>query len=566
MNPGHNRTLRRLAAIASGLILSFAYPRWNLSFLVGLWMLPLLWSLWNRADDPGKKQPRPFWLGCLAGLAFFIPNLWWVRHSSRVIHGAVDHSWAGFGPELLGLAAVAGLAGYCAVYFGLWAWFAARFAKPRDERCFSPNTIVSSLDSLRCAFLGGAFWCGCEWLRGLVFTGFGWNGLGVALHQQTRLIQIADVIGVSGLSFVIVFVSIVLFLVARRMRHGYREGRRHRLQLDLIAAALLIAFTVIYGISRERQSDGDAIPLKAAMIQGHVPQAVKWSGEQAPEIYQRYADLTRLHAGARDGESPVDLVIWPEGALPIPLLANPEIAADHERYFNSILSLGGFSLLTGCELPAPNRRMFTSASLFRGSFASRQHYHKVHLVPFGEFLPFRDTFPFSLLARVLPGDFVRGPATEPLNLEQPSLQIIPLICFEDTVGRVARRFVRDEPQVIVNLTNDGWFLQSAEPEMHLANAVFRCIELRRPMVRAANTGVTCSIDTRGRIGPGDRLEDPATGSTFIEGVLQKEIAVPKNPPRTVYARFGDAFSVSCLVLAGLAAVLRTVRGTRTATD
>ena len=106
----------------------------------------------------------------------------------------------------------------------------------------------------------------------------------------------------------------------------------------------------------------------------------------------------------------------------------------------------------------------------------------------------------------------------------------------------------------MNLTNDGWFLQSAETEIHTANSIFRAIELRRPMARAANTGITCVIDDKGRVI--SKLEDPATGDTFIEGVLQSEIQIPKNPPRTIYARFGDWFSVTMLALCAVITAMR----------
>jgi apolipoprotein N-acyltransferase len=310
--------------------------------------------------------------------------------------------------------------------------------------------------------------------------------------------------------------------------------------LSVTAAVLLVIAG--YGIIRLREKPGDTIPLTTVMVQQNVPQAVKWAGAKTTELYQQLADLTRLNAEKRDGSPSVDLVIWPESAVPVPLFAH----ADHPQYFNGILSLGDFSLLTGAEIQEPNEPMYTSAVLMRGTFENQQHYHKVHLVPFGEFLPFRDTFPFSLLKGVLPGDFVPGESTEPLYLEKSAVGIIPLICFEDTVGRLARKFVRDEPQLIVNLTNDGWFLQSAETEIHTANSIFRAIELRRPMARAANTGITCVIDDRGRMIA--KLKDPATGDTFIEGVLQSEINIPKNPPLTLYARFGDWFSVTMLAL------------------
>ena len=135
-----------------------------------------------------------------------------------------------------------------------------------------------------------------------------------------------------------------------------------------------------------------------------------------------------------------------------------------------------------------------------------------------------------------------------MTLEKPQgVQVIPLICFEDTDGRLARKFVRNAPQLLVNCTNDGWFLQSEENEQHLANAIFRCVELRRPMARAANTGVTCVIDANGRINKEDRLSDPRLG-VFTKGTLMREIRLARNPPETFYARHGDVFSITLLVI------------------
>ena len=171
-------------------------------------------------------------------------------------------------------------------------------------------------------------------------------------------------------------------------------------------------------------------------------------------------------------------------------------------------------------------------------------------MPFGEYLPLRNVPGMELLlGGVIQGDFAAGKSTEPMILARPDgVQIIPLVCFEDTIGRLARKFVRDAPQLIVNMTNDGWFLQSEENEVHLANAKFRCVELRRPMARACNTGVTCFVDALGRIGKHDTLRDPKTGSYFLKGALPKEIFLPKNPIMTFYARHGDVFSISMLAV------------------
>ena len=529
-----------IAAIVSGFVLSLAYPRWNIETAVWLWALPLLGALWLPFSHP---KVRPFTLGWLAGFSFFVINLSWLRHSSRVLAPAfaVDNTWAGWPQELMGMGAVLGLSLYCAVYFGIWASFTHRVARHRN---------ATSLESIRSAALTASAWCGLEWLRGLLFSGFGWNGLGVAFHQNPLLLQITDSIGVTGLSFLPLFISGIAINAVSRLLSDLKNSQKPRPCYDLLAALSVMALTAAYGVIKLREPLGETLPLNTVLVQQNIPQAVKWQGEQDGQIYERLASLTQEQVAPKVGSPPVDLVIWPESALPFPLYTHP----DHGTYFDQLLSLGEFSLLTGAEVQLPNEPMFTSAVLLRGSFQNQQHYHKVHLVPFGEYLPFRDVFPFSLLRGVLPGDFLPGPSTEPLTLEKPEVGIIPLICFEDTVGRLARKFVRPGPQVIVNVTNDGWFLRSAEPEIHTANAIFRAVELRRPMLRAANTGVTCVIDSKGHVT--SRLVDPETGSHFIEGTLKAEVQIPKHPPLTLYARFGDAFSVTLGILAFLAAMIQ----------
>jgi len=194
------------------------------------------------------------------------------------------------------------------------------------------------------------------------------------------------------------------------------------------------------------------------------------------DIYHRYADLTRLSRGAaRDGSEgrPWTGRVARERAGPA--LFHP----DHPQYFNDLLALGDYSLLTGCDVLEPAGESHVSAALFNKSWDSSQLYHKVHLVPFGEYLPLRPILG-PILEGILPSDFDHGSSTEPLTLAKPDIQIIPLICFEDTDGNLARKFVRDQPQLIVNMTNDGWFLHSHQTEQHTANAIFRAIELRRP--------------------------------------------------------------------------------------
>lgn len=540
-----NRWLSRGLPLLSGATLVFAFPNWNQEWAVWLGLLPLLVLIWGPATIR-----RPFWPGYFAGLAFFIPNLAWVRHSSRVMAGAVDHSWIGLGPELMGFGALIGLSAYCAVYFGLWTWFAHRCARPDLRKLTQGTWQVSTWESLRCSLLAAAAWVACEWLRSTtVFTGFGWNGLGVGLHQNHVLIQAADLVGVMGLSFLPVLLLGTSWNTLRRLLHLYHGTGTCRTRLDFTLALVVLLSAAGYGVMRITEKPSPSVTVRTLLVQPNVSQVDAWSGRFAPQVYERLDKFTRLYAEAREGKSAIDLVIWPESALPVHLHGQPERwgLPAHQPFFDDLLRSGDFSLLTGTELYDTTEHGpggHVSAVLFRGSYTHRQDYHKVHLVPFGEYLPFGDYPPFSLLRGVIPGDFEPGTSTEPLQLEKPAVGIIPLICFEDTVGRLARRFVRPGPQIIVNITNDGWFLQSNEMEVHTANAKFRAIELRRPMVRATNTGVTCFIDTLGTIT--HRLADPETGSTLIEGCLPGEVRVPSQGEMTLYARFGDWFSYLCL--------------------
>ncbi len=545
----HMALLKLIAAAASGLILSTAFPPWDKGNSIWVFLYPLLAVLWLGKQAEGKptKWWKPFALGWVAGFSHFITTLSWVRHSSRVLHGAYGDEWMGWGVELLGWGAAVGLSLYCALYFGAWAAFAASVSRPRREKLLSSSTAEASLEALRCAVLAAAAWVALEWMRGWVMTGFGWNGLGVGLHENKLLIQAADMVGVTGLSFTPVFLSCVVALTFWRAALQAREGGRIRRGFDLGMAVALIGAQLWYGMSRFNEPRPEDVPLRVALVQQNVPQMDRWtaSSERILEIYRRYAELTELYAGAREGKpSAVDLVVWPESALLLPWYHK-----DHVPFLNQLLAKGQFAILAGVDTDDPTVGMYNSAVLVQGNAENAQLYHKTHLVPFGEYVPGRHLIPGmdAMFSAILPGDLARGTSTEPLQLENPDVDVIPLICFEDTVGRVARRFVRpDRPQVLVNVTNDAWFIQSIENVIHLNNALFRAVELRRPLVRSANTGVSAVIDARGVITA--RLEDPETKSPFIQGVLPGEVKLTAKPGMTLYARWGDWFAAGCLVL------------------
>jgi apolipoprotein N-acyltransferase len=209
-----------------------------------------------------------------------------------------------------------------------------------------------------------------------------------------------------------------------------------------------------------------------------------------------------------------------------------------------------------------DRDVYNAALLISEGGERTQVYRKVHLVPFGEYVPGRKSVP--LLARIVgdqvPADFTAGTDYTVFTLTNSDVQVAPLICFEDTVGELVRRFVlptetNPGANLLVDITNDAWFLHSAGSHQHLVNAIFRCVETRRPMVRAANTGVTCFVNVFGRITQ-ELKEDK--GSTFTEGVLTGEIKVPTEHELTFYARHGELFAKACGVITLVAILVVSV--------
>src|SRR5207253_10718002 len=177
---------------------------------------------------------------------------------------------------------------------------------------------------------------------------------------------------------------------------------------------------------------------------------------------------------------------------------------------------------------------------------------------FGEYIPLRHSFPlFAAVANHwVPGDFDVGEEYTLFRLTNGDVQAAALICFEDTIGDLTRQFVIRGANLLVNVTNDGWFLHSAGSQQHLTNAIFRCVETRRPMVRAANTGVTCFVNQFGRVTQVLRDE---TGSTFTEGVLAGEIKVPTEHELTFYTRHGELFAKVCAGVTLLAVIIVGIR-------
>ena len=621
------RAWRPLAAVGAGVMLALSMPPWNLGELVWVWTVPLLVAVWSLSDSPrpryhGKlrwrrlashwfgRRPR-FWggikLGFLSGLTFFTINLFWIFE----LHPVIDS-------KALALLGVLALASYLALYLAAWGGIAATLGRPsvdelsipvtepvldespEDERNRKkkealgkldkkPGLFTTSFASLKFAFINAGAWVTLEWIRGWFLSGFGWNGLGIALHENPTLIQICDLVGVTGLAFLPVFLSCILINTAWRV-HLEAGSKRLRPHLDFMLAVVLLILVFFYGVQKATEPlPEEAIEVRTLLVQPNIPQTLKWDPEAARNIYRTLKDLTSIYVGVQE----LDLVVWPEACLPL-ALDHPE----HVRFLGPLLAAGEgeHSMLIGCnvikEEPGEERQFYNSAALLKGAVGnSPQIYDKSHLVPFGEFLPLR-SFPLvdRMLGGLLPNDMSRGTSNEPLRLslverpgeviededgsqrvsgarEAQSVALSALVCFEDTVPRLVRKMVRPEPQLFVNVTNDGWFGKSVASEQHLINAMFRCIEFRRPMVRCANTGVSVCLDQTGSLfdreegdGYARRVEDPETENTFVAGALPSVIRLHPDPPTTFYARYGDLFTCLCAGFTSLAVVWRLLRG------
>lgn len=535
----------------SGMALSWAYPGRDWGMLAWFLLIPLMAVLWTAAD--GSKKLRGFGYGYLFGVAFFLCNLSWLSTVS------------GLGVVILG--------GYLALYPALWGMVLSRWMNPwgRDGRARQGRVVFRSLGY---AFAHGSLWAGLECLRGWVFTGFGWNGLGVAMHNQPVLSQCADLFGVAGLSGWMVFSQSMLLQVAAR---AITEAKQARLRAhpDFVIAALLSACLWIYGYARlSSENNKEFLPLRVCLVQLNVPQVAArqlWTPEEIHLGYEEEVEKAMQAVDQRNREALdkatqtrseadvfyPDWLVLPEVALTGRLMSaatgeyamwrENEMTIDSFRQhgeFDILLGMGELEALVDGELLsiAESPKAWNSLVVLPRS-SPLQRFQKRHLVMFGEYIPLMEQMPWlkriyeQQAGTTFDGAFDAGTSVEPIPLKVRGQQIsiIPSICFEDTVPREAGLFVRNESQVIVNVTNDGWFAQSAAAAQHFANAKFRAIELRRPMIRCANTGVSGVISTTGHA---QTLTDP-NGSHFTRGHLLATAKIPINPTATLYQKCGD---------------------------
>jgi apolipoprotein N-acyltransferase len=381
-------------------------------------------------------------------------------------------------------------------------------------------------------------WTSLEYVRSFAFSGFPWGTLGYSLYKVLPLIQIADITGVYGLSFLIALANAVLFLALRRTVRG--EPYRWPVASGVLLAVIL-GGTLVYGVHRLRQPPDGAI-LKVALIQGNIPQDVKWDPAFQEATIRIYERLTRQAAAS----GRLDLIVWPESAAPFFVQEEPLLSARigvlaREARAGMIVGSPAF------ERQGDRMRYLNSAFFFTETGEVGPRSDKLHLVPFGEYVPLAKLLPFVNKMVEGIGDFV--PGTKYVTFPTGKGDAGVLVCFEGIFPELARGYIREGSRFLVNITNDAWFGRSSAPWQHLSMYAFRAVENRAPVVRAANTGISSLIDSTGRIAD--------TTFLFEEAVLIGDIRLTNRV--TFHTRYGDVFvHLACagLVLSLLAAARR----------
>jgi len=516
------RGFRRVAlAFAAGVLSNLAMPPFFFAPMLFATLPALVWLIDGAVRD-SRSRWRSALSAALAGWAFgfgyFFFGLFWIGEAFLV---ESRHLW------LLPLAVTltpAGLAVFWAAAAAAAAWF---------WRADGWRILVLAVA------LGVA-----EWLRGHIFTGFPWNVIGYALTWPVVLMQSAGLLGIYGLTLV----AVPLFAAPLVLGAAAAPGaeRRRAWFRALAVTGLPLAILATYGAVRLATAPGtDVAGVRIRIVQPSVPQHEKWLPEKQAEIFQEHLDLSRTNpAGVRDDLAGITYLVWPEASMPFMPLDHPEALAA----IGDLLPDGTF-LLSGAlraEGTATGRtgdfRAFNSLMVFNGAGGVEGIYDKTHLVPLGEYLPWRKTLEaigLEKLSRVR-GSFTEGVMPRP-TLSVPGLPPVGgLICYEVIFPGIGSASSR-RPGVYVNVTNDGWFGDTTGPRQHFHWARVRAVEEGVPLIRAANNGISAVIDASGRV--------IGLLGMNVKGTLDSALPSARGAP--LYSVFGDNIFLAELMVAVL---------------
>jgi len=506
-----------MLVILSGGLLTASFPG------IGAWYAAwgaLVFLLFALRDTGPQKS---FWLGFLAGFVHYLSLLYWLVPTMRVY---------GYLPLPVSVLTLSLLAGYLAVYPALFAWSLARF-------CRRPAGVL---------LMAPVFWISLEYIRSTILSGFPWGLVGYSQFSRLNLIQMADIFGVYGVSGIVLFANAALFLLLLAVSGKRWQGfmlRPREAGVAVLLALAALGSAWVYGnsaISAIDRQAGAADTLNVAVIQGNIDQMQKWDSAFQEQTIDKYFYLSE-----KAGHPSPDLVVWPETAAPFYFNYNVsarENLRDRVAASGRAFLIGVLSADIAGRVPAE----YNSAFLLGKDGDVLGRYDKVHLVPFGEYVPFNQYVPFidTLVAQV--GNFDAGQKGNVLSWSAADIGV--LICYESIFPPLSAEMVANGADFLVNMTNDAWFGKTSAPHQHFSMAVFRAVENRRTLVRAANTGISGFIDPAGRI-----LE---AGPLFQDAVLSRSLPLVKDY-KTFYTRHKDFLPLACLVASGGLIVLLFIR-------
>jgi len=509
---------RVFGGIASSIILAWGWKRALIACLAGalsaLAMAPFnawpvlfvtfpvaVWLIDGSGTGRWRGVPAAAWAGWWFGFGYFVPGLYWIGYAFLV--DAPTFGW------LLPVA-VCGLPAYLALFTAL-GFALARLLWTRDA-----TRVLALAISLTAS----------EWLRGHLLTGFPWNAFGYALTEPLALAQSISLLGLWGLTFL----SVAIF-AAPAVLIDDRDVTRRPWLAPVAAVLVLAAMAVFGGVRLARSPTVPVAGVKLRVMQPNLQQDVRFNYAAKAQVMQKYLELSDRATGPQTtGVRDASILIWPESAFPFFLTREADAMAQIAE-----LLPRGTVLITGSvrapELPPGMRitRAYNSIYAIDHDGTVLSVYDKLHLVPFGEFLPFQalmEKIGFVQLTKVQ-GGFIPGDRRRAMELPSAP-RVLPLICYEAAFPDEID--ARDERVGwIVNLTNDAWFGISTGPYQHLQQTRVRAIEQGLPVVRAANSGISAVIDPLGRI--------VARLDLGVEGVFDSTLPAAIRP--TIYARFGD---------------------------
>ena len=482
-----------LFSFLSGILLVLSFPNFDLEFLAWFAFVPLFYAV------EGKSLWNSFKLGFLTGFISFLGIIYWIVvaiHTYGNVHLI---------PSVLILLL---LVGYLSLFIGAFTFL---------------NRFIQIRLGLQTILLAPLLWVSLEYLRSFFLTGFPWASLGYSQYINLPFIQMADITGVYGLSFVILLVNASLYMVLLQW-----SKRTFPLREVAITILFLLGF-LVYGYLRMGAVDRQTIQnpsLKIGLVQGNIDQSIKWDESFQKETMKIYERLSLKVADKKP-----DLIIWPETATPFFFQDEKEfqpMVLDIPKKTDAFLLFGTPSY----KIERGKVHHYNSALLFSPSGEFKGKYDKIQLVPYGEYVPLGEYLSLGSLGEGI-GNFKSGKETFNFTLPQGKFGV--LICFEIIFPDLCRKFVKEGANFLVTITNDAWFGRTSAPRQHLTMATFRAIENRVFIARSANTGISAFIDPAGRI--------IKQGGIFTEEAMNGTISLSKE--KTFYTLYGDVFAWIC---------------------